>query len=95
LLRLALLLVGDPRYATHEIAIGYLGDPVEDLDGLDEAQELIPRLNDPALRDRLTQEATEFREVIEHWLAFRRSGAEDFTQWCKEQDFTNRWIPQD
>lgn len=56
----------------HELPIGYLGTPHEDLEALKEAEDILPRLSNVEDRHALHSDITELRPALHTYLAARK-----------------------
>jgi len=63
------LILGITQYATHELPAGFLGDPIECLKILDEAEAALPGLSDETEQNRCASEIEADRNLIREYLA--------------------------
>jgi hypothetical protein len=83
-LRLCSWLTSEAEYNQHHIPWSYLGDAATDLQVLQEAEAVVDKITNPFQRESRRAEVVQLRKVASAWLAFRRSGHENFGEWCAE-----------
>jgi hypothetical protein len=65
------LILNAVDHAQHELPSGYLGDPVDDLSSLREAEALVDQAVDQGVRNSLEPHLSELREAAEDWIRLR------------------------
>lgn len=86
----ALLLHGI-AWAQHELPSGYLGQPLEDLEVLEEGQEILSGVSSPTRRQEFAQELEAAERTARQYLDFQKSGAAFYRFWCDENGLPYRY----
>lgn len=82
-LRLIRKLIYNAYFATHHFPDGYIGNPREDMMGLEEAEGLYLGLT--VANQDILKSIAEYRELIQSYLDYRAAGSrESFAQWVKK-----------
>ena len=91
-IRLIEMTVGNAEYSCHELPHGYIGEPAEDLLGVEEAKQLLTGIVNPEQVTRLQSELDHVSHLINDWISFKNDGAVDFHEWCAKRGRKYRWI---
>lgn len=78
------LLLRGISWAQHELPSGYLGQPLEDLEALQEGKHVLSGVSSPARRQELAQELEAAQKTARQYLDFQESGAASYRFWCDE-----------
>jgi hypothetical protein len=68
---LATLIVRGIEYNQHELPSGYLGDPVDDLRSLGEAEAFLANVIDPSVRVPVEERVTILKQIARDWIGLR------------------------
>lgn len=78
-------------WGQHELPAGYLGQPSEDIQALQEGREVLSKLDFSTRRQQLTQDLEDAEKTARQYLRFQKSGAAFYRFWCDENGLPYRY----
>lgn len=72
-------------FSTHHLPEGYIGNPSEDLMGLNEAKGLLTELSDQVLQNKLLNEINHYRALVKSYYDYEQSKSKtSFEKWAND-----------
>ncbi|WP_340201774.1 hypothetical protein [Ascidiimonas sp. W6] len=71
-------------YSIHHLPEGYIGNPANDTKLAKKIKEQIAKLTNPERKDYWVKELKEDLEIVENYIAWKKSGHQNLAKWGKE-----------
>ena len=82
----------DVDFQCHHLPEYFIGEPNDAVRLLEEARILSVGFCDPKISPLLLDEFATLNGKVNDWIAFQKTGVDSFSDWCKENGRTYKWL---